>query len=238
MYMERALATGWETVSGNSNDRICAVILAAGEASRFGRLKQIEPVGGTCLLGIVVGNVLRCAAIEKVILVLGAGSDAVKNALGEIIDDDKLEIVVNGDYRKGMSTSLRAGLEAARAEGCDAVAFLLGDMPMVDADLIDTVIARYRSSDCKLCYVKTDDHAGHPIIARKDLFDEFMNVEGDVGGREVVRRNAGWSVTVDMGRNGIDYQMDINDTDDMEIFHSHCREGISFLPRGRGRNAS
>ncbi len=223
---------------GNANDRIFCIILAAGESSRFGRLKQIEPVGGTCLVGVVAGNALRCAGLEKVILVLGAGSDEVRNALGEIAGDDKLEIVVNRDYRKGMSTSLRAGLGKARAEGCDAALFLLGDMPMIDADVLDTVIARYRSSDCKICYAMTDGHAGHPIIARKDLFDEFMNVEGDVGGREVVRRNAEWAAAVEIGPNGVEYQLDINEADDMEIFLSRRRErDVSSLSHGHRRNA-
>jgi molybdenum cofactor cytidylyltransferase len=234
--MNQALTTEWDTVSGNATDCICAVILAAGESSRFGRLKQIEPVGMTCLLGVVVGNALRCAGIEKVVLVLGAGAEAVKDALGGIIDDDRLVVVFNKDYSKGMSASLRAGLAQARTWNCDAALFLLGDMPMIDADVLDMMIARYRSSDCMLCYAKADDRAGHPIIARKDLFDELMNVEGDIGGREVVRRNAGLSVAVDMGR---DYQLDINDTRDMKTFLSHYRErDVSYLSHRRGRNAS
>ena len=215
-------------VLNNSNDRICAVILAAGEGSRFGRLKQIEPVDGTCLLGVVVGNALRCAELEKVVLVLGAGADAVKDALGGIIDDDRLEIVINDDYAEGMSTSLRAGLEAARREGYDTVVFLLGDMPMIDAGMLDTMIARYRSSDCTLCYAKANDRAGHPIIVRKEHFDEFMNLEGDIGGREIVRKNIESALGVDVNNEGIDYQLDINDAEDMETYLSQCR----------GRNAS
>jgi molybdenum cofactor cytidylyltransferase len=218
------LATGWEAVSGNANDRIFGIILAAGEASRFGRLKQMEPVGGTCLLGVVVENALRCAAIEKVVLVLGAGAEAVKHALGDIAGDDRLEIVVNGDYRRGMSTSLGVGLEAARAGGCDAALFLLGDMPMIDADLIDAMIARYRTSDRSLCYARTGDRPGHPIIARRDIFDEFMNVEGDIGGREVVRGNIGSALGVDVNAGGMDWQLDINDAADLETYHSLCRE--------------
>ncbi|UCF06275.1 MAG: nucleotidyltransferase family protein [bacterium] len=208
----------------NSGDRIYAVVLAGGTASRFGRLKQVEPVDGSCLLGVVVQSAVRCEGIDRVILVLGHEADAVQSALGRIAENDKLEIVVNKDYRKGMSTSLRAGLGRAQAGGCDAVVFLLGDMPMIDTDLLDTVITGYRSSGSGLCYVRAGDHAGHPIIARRDLFDEFMKVSGDVGGRDVVRENAERAMAVDVGERGIACQLDINDPEDMKAYLSRCRE--------------
>jgi molybdenum cofactor cytidylyltransferase len=208
----------------NTDDQIFAVVLAGGTASRFGRLKQIEPAGGTCLLGIVVENAVRCDGIEKVILVLGHEADTVRGALGRVAQDEKLEIVVNRDYRKGLSTSLRAGLEKAREGGCDAAVFLLGDMPMIDTNVLDTVIARYREANCRICYVKTNGPAGHPIIARRNLFGEFMKVRGDIGGREVLRKNAQWSLAVELGSEGTDIQLDINDERDMERYLSRSRE--------------
>ncbi len=211
-------------MSGNSHHRIYAIVLAAGTASRFGRLKQIEPVAETCLLGIIVRNALMCEGIEKVILVLGAQSDTVKRALGEIAGHEKLTIVVNGEYSKGLSTSLHAGLRKAQADNCDAVTFLLGDMPLIDTGLLESVIARYRSSSCKLCYVKTDGRAGHPIIARKDLFGEFLKVRGDIGGREVVRENIELALGVEVGDSDRDHQLDINDEKDMETYRSLIRE--------------
>jgi molybdenum cofactor cytidylyltransferase len=237
----------------NVNDRIFAVILAGGTASRFGRLKQIEPVGGTCLLGIVVGHALDCGGIEKVILVLGHEASAVEKALGETADHKKLKIVVNDEYRDGLSTSLRTGLAAAQSEHCDAVIFLLGDMPMIDTGLLDTMIDRYRSSSCALCYLKMNDRPGHPIIARKDLFGEFVQVKGDIGGREIVRRyaaksehtgrgaytdhaghaelpgddkhaeNARRALAVEIGHTGDLHQLDINDINDLETYLSITR---------------
>jgi molybdenum cofactor cytidylyltransferase len=152
----------------------------------------------------------------------------VKDALGGFVDNDRLEIVINDDYAEGMSTSLRAGLEAARGDDYDAVVFLLGDMPMIDAGMLDSMIARYRSSDRPLCYVRAKGHAGHPIIVRKDHFDAFMNIEGDIGGREIVRRNLESALEIDMDVEGIDHQLDINKAEDMKTYLSLCR----------GRNAS
>jgi molybdenum cofactor cytidylyltransferase len=207
----------------NVNDRIFAVILAGGTASRFGRLKQIEPVGGACLLGIVVGQALDCGGIERVVLVLGHEAPVVEKALGDTARHRKLEIVVNENYRQGLSTSLRAGLAAAQSGHCDAVIFLLGDMPMIDTGLLDTMIERYRSSGSALCYLKTNDRPGHPIIARKDLFGEFLQVRGDIGGREIVRRHADRALAVEVDPTGDLHQLDINDINDLETYLSTTR---------------
>lgn len=208
--------------AANSSDRIFAIILAAGTGSRFGRLKQIEPVGSTCLAGIVVRNALLCEGIDRVVLVLGHEAETVIRALRGIVGDGKLEIVINREYSKGLSTSLRAGLKRARVGNCDAVIFLLGDMPMIDTGLLDTVIESYRSSNCRLCYVKTNGRAGHPVIARKDLFDEFSRIRGDIGGREVIQRNLEYALVVEVeDKDGI-YQLDINNPKDLEVYLSRC----------------
>lgn len=212
-----------KVMSSNARNRIFAIVLAGGTASRFGRLKQIEPFDDTCLLGVVVGNALMCEEIERVILVLGAEADSVKRTLGDFTQNEKLEIVINNEYQKGLSTSLRAGLEKAMTHNCDAVAFLLGDMPMIDAAFLNMVIERYRTSECKICYVITDGHPGHPIIANKDLFDEFLNIKGDIGGREVVRNNIEWALEVDVDENSGNHQLDIDTVKDMEVYRSLFR---------------
>ena len=73
-----------------------------------------------------------------------------------------------------------------------------------------------------------NDRAGHPIIVRKEHFDEFMNLEGDIGGREIVRNNIESALEIEMKNEGIDTQLDINNAEDMETYLSQCR----------GRNAS
>jgi molybdenum cofactor cytidylyltransferase len=216
-------------MNGNYGQRIFAVILAAGEGSRFGRLKQIEPiVGESTLLGMVIGYVMRCATFYRVVLVLGAEADAVTHALSWRADDDKLDIVVNEEYAQGMSTSLRTGIEAARRGGADAVAILLGDMPLIDHRILETMLWRYISSDSALCYAKAGGHTGPPIIVRKDLFDEFLAVEGDIGGREIVRKYIDSALEVDLGMEGINPHLDIDDEADL-------RELLTLL---RGRHAS
>ncbi|MEW5937159.1 MAG: selenium cofactor biosynthesis protein YqeC [Candidatus Thermoplasmatota archaeon] len=206
----------------NLRDRIFCVILAAGRSTRFPGPKQLEPLDGTPLLGRVVSNALNCAGLERVILVLGHEHEAVRTSLGNAAANPMLDMIVNPDYLNGMSTSLRLGLAAAEREGCDAVAVLLGDMPLVDAGLLDRVIGAYRSSCCKAAFVRTKGRVGHPVIFRKDLFSELHQLRGEIGGREIIQRNMEWSKWVDLLPGEEMKQLDIDALKDIERYRAAC----------------
>lgn len=209
----------------NASDRVFGVILAAGEAKRFRRLKQLEPLDGATLLGRAVDSALACAELERVILVLGHEHEAVRASIGNAAASPRLDIVVNPDYMKGLSTSLRAGLTAARSGGCDAVAFLLGDMPLVDPALLSRVIGAYRASCCRAAFVRFERRMGHPVIFRKELFDELFRLQGNTGGREVIRSNIEWCRAVDLAPGERKTQIDIDDMKGIEGYRAACREG-------------
>ena len=122
-----------------------------------------------------------------------------------------------------LSIAHAAGLAHARSSGCDAAAILLGDMPAIDSALLSTVLARYRRSGCTLGYVTTEDRPGHPIIVRRDLFDEFLAIRGDVGGREIVRKHLPWALGIDIGADAAGSQCDIDTTEDFEMYISRFR---------------
>ena len=69
---------------------------------------------------------------------------------------------------------------------------------------------------------------GATVKAKIKSVNEFMKAEGDIGGREIVRKNIELALGVDVNNEGIDHQLDINDAEDMETYLSQCR----------GRNAS
>src|SRR5262245_63501299 len=89
--------------------RIAAIILAAGSASRMGRPKQLLDWGGRPLVRVVAEHALA-ARLDRVLVVVGAASDAVAAALAGL----PVELVENPAYAEGQSTSLRAGV--ARSE--------------------------------------------------------------------------------------------------------------------------
>ena len=119
-----------------------ALILAAGRSSRMGNEnKLLADMGGMPM----VARVARAALVSRarpVAVVTGHGADNVRAALANLA----VEFVHNPDYARGMSTSLKAGIEALRKTGVAGALVLLGDMPRITATTIDSLVAAFEAS--------------------------------------------------------------------------------------------
>ena len=111
---------------------IAGVVLAAGRSSRMGGPnKLLEQIAGRPLVRIVVDAVLASRA-RPVIVVTGHQRERVEAALAGL----PVRFVHNPHFADGLGTSLKAGIAALPA-GADGAIVCLGDMPQVDAALID-----------------------------------------------------------------------------------------------------
>src|SRR6201999_1878258 len=92
----------------------------------------------------------------------------------------------NPDYAQGLSTSLKAGLAALPAE-VDGAIVCLGDMPQVDAALIDRLIGAFDPDKGALVVVPTiAGKRGNPVVWSRRFFGDLARLEGDVGARHLI----------------------------------------------------
>lgn len=162
-----------------------AIVLAAGESSRFGGQKLLAPLGGQPLVRRTVQNVLA-AGIADIVVVLGADADDVRAAL----DGLPVRFVLNADYRDGMSASLRRGIEALDP-AARAALIVLGDQPAVGPELMRRVLAAQRETDKPIAAPVYDGVQGNPVVFAREVFAELGALHGDRGAREVVQRDPG-----------------------------------------------
>jgi molybdenum cofactor cytidylyltransferase len=194
----------------NRGKRISAVVLAAGESTRFGPPKQTAPLGRTTILGRVITNILGARGLEKIVVVLGHRHRKVIASLGNIAQDPRIRIVVNEDYLLGMSTSMRAGIRLAGP--CAAAAVFLGDQPYIGPATINAVLDAYLSRPCRLAYPVAGGQRGHPVVLGRELFSQVESIEGDIGARAVVEKNAEWAAEVVLApgtQRDIDHRKDL-----------------------------
>jgi molybdenum cofactor cytidylyltransferase len=85
--------------------------------------------------------------------------------------------VQNADYGEGCATSLLAGLDAAGA--CDAVMLLLGDMPGLARQTIDSVRDAWDERRPWGLVAEYDDGPGHPFVFGAAAFDALRSLHGD-----------------------------------------------------------
>ena len=97
-----------------------------------------------------------------------------------------MTFVHNPDYAAGISTSVKAGIAAVPADA-DGAIVCLGDMPEVDAGLIDRLLAAFDPEKGALVVVPVmDGKRGNPVVWSRRFFPGLMKVEGDVGARHLI----------------------------------------------------
>jgi molybdenum cofactor cytidylyltransferase len=163
---------------------IAALVLAAGRSSRMGGPnKLLAEIGGRPLVRIAVEQALASRA-RPVVVVTGHQRDRVEAALAGL----PVEFVHNPRFADGLGTSLRAGIAALPAR-VDGVIVCLGDMPQVDAALIDRLTGALDPDKGALIAVPTiDGKRGNPVVWSRRFFNELMAVEGDIGARHLIVR--------------------------------------------------
>ena len=163
--------------------QIGGVILAAGGSSRMGQLKQLMLIAGQPMVRRVAGAV--CAAgLGQVVVVVGAQAEAVTDILTGL----PVEIVVNPDWAKGMSTSLRLGVRTLRPE-IQAAFIILADQPALTEQLMRALVDRYRATRALIVAPFFQGQRGNPVLFDRALFSELLTVEGDRGARGLVSRH-------------------------------------------------
>ena len=164
--------------------RIAAVVLAAGRSTRMGGPnKLLAEIAGRPLVRIVVEEALASRA-KPVIVVVGHERAEVEKALAGL----PVQLVHNPDFAQGLGTSLKAGIAAVPAEA-DGTIVCLGDMPQVDASLIDQLITAFDPDRGALIVMPTvEGRRGNPVLWSRRFFPDLMAIEGDVGARHFIGR--------------------------------------------------
>jgi nicotine blue oxidoreductase len=132
---------------------VAAVVLAAGEATRFGSPKQ------RLLLPGVLERVRASSAVEDVVVVLGAHP----------VETDA-QTITCADWRRGPGASLRCGL-AALAADAEAAVVVLADGPDLEPAAIDRVVAAWRAGAGPLVAAAYRGVRGHPVLVDRRVWD-------------------------------------------------------------------
>jgi molybdenum cofactor cytidylyltransferase len=162
--------------------RVAAIVLAAGRSTRMGGPnKLLAEIGGKPLVRIAAEQALASRA-RPVVVVTGHQREQVEAVLKGLA----VKLVHNPDYAEGLSTSLKVGVAALPAEA-DGAIVCLGDMPQVDAALIDRLIAAFDPEKGALVAVPTiAGKRGNPVVWSRRFFADLGKLDGDVGARHLI----------------------------------------------------
>ncbi len=178
---------------------VCIVLLAAGNASRFGSAKQVAPIAGVSMVRHCATT--ACATGADVVVVTGAYHELV----GAQLHGLPVTTVFNPDWEEGMGGSIALGVRTASAKAAiDAVVVMLADQPRVSADDLRALIAAHRRQRDVIVTASAGGVHVPPCLFPRALFGELGALHGKSGARPVVERHRDSLVAIDMPSAGFD----------------------------------
>ena len=176
---------------------IAGIVLAAGRSARMApRNKLLAPIGGMPMIRRVAASVLE-SGVSSVIVVTGYEADRIVDALNGL----DVTIVTNPSYADGLSTSLKAGLEAV-SPTADGALICLGDMPEVEVPVVQALLAAF-TGPVAICVPAHRGQRGNPVLWGRNYFADMMALTGDAGAKPLMARHANRLIEVEVATDSI-----------------------------------
>ncbi len=164
--------------SGTKN--IYAIILAAGESSRFGSPKQLVNWQENNLLQHTI-NITKLLFDKNIIVVLGANVELIQSRLNK----SEITIAKNNDWQTGISSSIRAGIKAL-PEDAEAVMILLCDQPLIEKSSLKKLFDLWQKRPNDIVASEYQDTPGVPAIFPAVFFSQLESLQGDKGAKQLI----------------------------------------------------
>lgn len=161
-----------------------AAILAAGASTRFGQPKQLAIFRGKSLVEHAAATAIS-AGCTPVIIVAGDHANEIKTAVGAL---DCL-VAPNPEWREGIASSIRSGLQHALAHDRDltAILFLACDQPLVRPEDLRGLIELQRTTGKPIAASTYAETLGIPALFTREFFPDLLALSGDRGAKELIR---------------------------------------------------
>ena len=161
----------------------------------MGMPKQLLMIEGKTLIKRVAEMSLDTPC-HPIVVVLGANRTDIKGEL----DKMPITIIENPKWEDGMSSSIKMGLVGAymTQKDIDAVLFLTVDMPYVSVNLINKmIIEANQNTDSQIVACKYEGNLGIPVLFKRSLFNDLLELKGDEGAKKIVKQNKDKTTFVD-----------------------------------------
>ena len=166
--------------------KVSAIVLAAGASTRYGQCKQLVEINGSSLVRLSVDKLSALFPIHMITVVVGANSEAVTQAVSDI----PVNVVVNGHWRQGLASSLKAGINSLET-GCQAVMITLCDQVLVTEAHLRQLLDLWHADPSEITASSYADTLGTPAIIPAEFYPQLLALEGDAGAKSILINNAG-----------------------------------------------
>lgn len=169
--------------------KLVIVLLAAGEASRFGSPKQLARYQGQTFIdrSIALLGSMNC----ELIIITGAHHAVIYDHLNLTSND--YHVIFNQDWQQGMSSSIKVAVTHC-PEYCAGMLFVTVDQILITQEDIQSLIDRWQKDPSRIVCAQYAEHRGVPAIFPRQYFSKLLDLSGDKGARNLIKSSSNVNV--------------------------------------------
>lgn len=185
---------------------ITPVILAAGASSRFNGNKLLAKISDKMtILDKTLDTVIRSFS-EQTILVTRNSPENIREKLNPAVLK-RIQIIENKEWKTGISSSIRIGIDGISLESDCACIFLADQVTINVADIhrLKSTFYKAQDSDTVVCS-SYESTIGVPSIFPKRYFPDLKDLQGDCGAKAILQscKNKNKLISIEIENASID----------------------------------
>jgi len=186
---------------------ISSILLAAGQSKRMnGENKLIKEINGVPLINHAIENILG-SAVDEIVIIVGFEKEIIENIIKK---NKKIKIIYNKDFKTGISSSIKIGLNNISNKSEDFF-ISLGDMPNVNQNIYNKLIKTRYNYNKKIIPEKKKEifipffekKEGNPVLFSKFMKEKILNIDGDFGAKKIIENNKNKILYVPIKSSGV-----------------------------------
>ena len=164
---------------------ISSILLAAGQSKRMqGENKLLKKYKKKYLINHILKSLIK-SKVNKIIIVLGYENKKIKKIA---LKSKKIIFVVNSQYLKGISTSIKCGLKKISKKN---IGFLIthADMPLVSKTILNALCSALKNKNEEIFIPVYKKRIGNPLAFKYSMIKSLKRIKGDRGAKKLIRSN-------------------------------------------------
>ena len=180
----------------SSKSLIKKIVLAAGSSTRYGKKnKLIQYIHDKPLINHTIDKLLSIYDPSEILIVIGYEHDTIIS----FINNPKIKFIYNHDYKKGIGTSISAGVRELELTIKGAM-IIPADMPIISTKDLIKLQNKFLELNCsKVIFPRYKSQIGNPVLLPKNYFKILENLKEDCGAKSQIKKNDIVTVNADIG---------------------------------------
>lgn len=187
---------------------ISGIIMASGFSNRMGQDKLLLKINNKRIIEYVI-EAAKESDLNEVVLVYRS------KEIKKIASYYNIKTVYNSKAHLGQSQSVIRGIKNSIN---NSYMFLVGDQPFTDSKVINRLIYEYRKDTNNIIVPCSNGNISMPIIFPSIFKKDLLKIEGDKGGREIIRDNPRSVIRVNINNEYL-----LKDIDTIEEYDLYCK---------------